>query len=694
MRFFLLLAIGLATAGVAAANDGDLDRLEQQAIAAAVDAAEKSVVQIRTIGGLDQLNGQALAQGPTTGLIVSADGLVVSSAFNFAQQPTSILVRLPDGTQRPARSVGRDHIRMLVLLRVEGVDDLPAAEPAPAEGIRPGAWAIALGRSYHPEKASVAVGIVSALNRMHGRAIQTDANVSATNYGGPLIDLTGRALGVLVPMAPQSPGAAETNVTAGAEFYDSGIGFAVPLTDILANIDRWLRDGDLHRGLLGIGLQPGNPHATAPIVANVWPRSPAADAGWKRGDRIVSIDGVAVGTQTDLRFQTAPRYAGDRLAVTIRRGSGDQAQTIETSVTLADELPPYRHAFLGILPERATTPAPAPADSADEADATDAVPESDQSDKTEADPAAAKPGGLAIRAVWPGSPADAAGLRPGDQIVRIGDKESPSLEAALAELNAKSPGDGLPLVARRDDELPIEVTLAALPEGVLDGADLARGSNAATDLASLGDPVLQTLKLPEMSQTARYLQPPAGGAAPGLLVWLGDGKPETANAIAAQWQRTCVRDKLILLLPQPADPGGWTNDDLEYLARLLQTAASRWNLDPRRIVVAGEGKGGQLAYALALRGRKLVRGVAVVDSPLPRTLEIPDNSPNERLAVLSVETQNTPLSLLIRKDLEKFDDAGYPVTQIIRRGEESRGATLDGATRTKIGRWIDGLDRL
>jgi hypothetical protein len=59
-----------------------------------------------------------------------------------------------------------------------------------------------------------------------------------------------------------------------------------------------------------------------------------------------------------------------------------------------------------------------------------------------------------------------------------------------------------------------------------------------------------------------------------------------------------------------------------------------------------------------------------------------------------VETQNTPLSLLIRKDLEKFDVAGYPVTQIVRRGEESRSATLDGATRAKIGRWIDGLDRL
>jgi poly(3-hydroxybutyrate) depolymerase len=133
---------------------------------------------------------------------------------------------------------------------------------------------------------------------------------------------------------------------------------------------------------------------------------------------------------------------------------------------------------------------------------------------------------------------------------------------------------------------------------------------------------------------------------------------------------------------------------MEYLGRLLQTAGSRWRIDPRRVVIAGEGKGGQLAYALALRGRKLVRGVAVVDSPLPRTLELPENSPSERLAVLSVETQNTPLSLLVRKDLEKFEAAGYPVTQIVRRGEEQQDAAIDGATRAKIGRWINGLDRL
>jgi len=696
MRFLLLFVMCLAPAGYAAAAGADLDELEQQAIAAAVDAAEKSVVQIRTIGGIDQLEGQTLAQGPTTGLIISEDGLVVSSAFNFAQQPTSILVRLPDGKQRSARIVGRDDNRMLVLLQVETSDDLPAAEAAPVDAVRPGDWSIALGRSYNPEEVSVSVGVVSALNRMHGRAIQTDANVSATNYGGPLIDLEGRVLGILVPMAPQAPGAGEANVTAGSEFYDSGIGFAVPLSHVLSIVDRWVEEVDLERGLLGIGLKPGNPHSTAPIVANVWPRSPAAAAGWKAGDRIVAINGVKIETQTALRFQTTPHYAGDKLAVTIRRGSGDAVKEIETEVTLAEKLPPFLHPFLGVLPVRSATIADELKEDAGDA----AKPADDAEDETKPNDEKVKPdekiAGLAIRAVWPGSPADKAGLRTGDRIIRLGEKKIGDLDAAMAELNANSLGDELQLVANRgDEELELAVELAALPENVLDATDLSAGDGKeAADLSDLGDPKLQTLKLPEMSQTARYLQPPANGSAPGLLIWLDDGKLETAEALAADWQRTCVRDRLVLLMPEPADPSGWTNDDLEYLARLVQTAGSRWRIDPRRVVVAGEGKGGQLAYALALRGRKLIRGVAVVDSPLPRTLAVPENNPNERLAVLSVETQNTPLSLLIRKDLEKFDVAGYPVTQIVRRGEESRGATLDGATRAKIGRWIDGLDRL
>jgi poly(3-hydroxybutyrate) depolymerase len=198
-----------------------------------------------------------------------------------------------------------------------------------------------------------------------------------------------------------------------------------------------------------------------------------------------------------------------------------------------------------------------------------------------------------------------------------------------------------------------------------------------------------------MPQKAFYYQPEAAkSASPALLLWLGDGKEASAKALAESWREACDRDGLVLLVSGPGDDTGWSSDDMEYLGRLLQTAASRFKVDPRRIVVAGEGKAGQLAYSLAFQGRKLVRGAVAVDSPLPRTLELPDNSPNERLAVLSIETQNTPLSLLIRQDRDKLNKAGYPATQLVRRGETGGKPDLDAQTRAKIARWIDGLDRL
>lgn len=676
--------------GGTGARAADLAELEQKALNAAVDAVADCVVQIRTVGGLDRLDQQELAQGPTTGLIVGADGYIVSSAFNFAQEPTSILVRLPGGEQRPAKIIGRDTNRMLVLLKVDAGEPLPTPEAAPIGEVRPGDWAVAVGRTYSAERVSVSVGVVSALDRMHGRALQTDANVSATNYGGPLVNIHGRVLGVLAPMAPQS-GADETSVIAGAEYYDSGIGFAVPLTHILEVLDRWKDEKDLKRGLLGVSLKPGNPHATPPIITAIWPRSPAAEAGWKPKDRIIAVVGVAVDTQTDLRFQVTPRYAGDKFAVMIRRGKGADARELKTDVTLADDLPSYQHAFLGVLPDRkpgAVAQADNDENPPDAVDGETAKEEVDVPVKVnEAAP------GVAVRAVWPDSPADRAGLRAGDHITQLGEEKVTSIGEAISQLNAKSPGEELSVHAMRgDEELNFDVELSELPTDVLSSSDLPTTADEG-DAEVKDDFKLEELKLPEMSQTARYYQPPGEGAPAGLLVWLGDGKEESAKTLAEAWQRSCRRDRLVLLMPEPGDEGGWSTEDLEYLAKLLQTAARRFGVDPRRVVVAGEDKAGQLAYALAFQGRKLVRGVVAIDSPLPRTLELPDNNPNERLAILSVETQNTPLSLLIRQDRQKLTDAGYPATQIVRGGESSRQAMLDATTRGKIARWIDGLDR-
>ena len=252
LSMFIVLA---STVAVVAADD--LDGLEQRALNEAVNLVADAVVQIQTVGGLEQVEQKIIAGGPTTGVVVSPDGYVVSSAFNFVQQPASILVRLPDGQFAPAEIVGRDRNRMLVLLKVAVDQPLPIIESAPMSEVRPGQWAAAIGRTFDQQRVNVSVGIVSAVGRMHGRAIQTDANVSAANYGGALVDIHGRVVAILVPMAPQMPGVDPTSELAGAEYYDSGIGFGIPLEHVQSILERWIAEGDLHRGLLGIGLRQG-----------------------------------------------------------------------------------------------------------------------------------------------------------------------------------------------------------------------------------------------------------------------------------------------------------------------------------------------------------------------------------------------------------------------------------------------------
>ena len=195
-RLPLLLA-ALALALPAARADDDLDDLKEKAIKAAVARVAPCVVQIETPGGTDMVQsaGGGMIRrgiGPTSGLIVSADGYIISSAFNFANKPATIVVSVPGQKERyVAKVVATDQTRMLTLLKIEAAG-LPVPAPAPKADIKIGQTALAVGRTLPDsidEPPSVSVGIISALGRIWGKAMQTDAKVSPTNYGGPLVDL-------------------------------------------------------------------------------------------------------------------------------------------------------------------------------------------------------------------------------------------------------------------------------------------------------------------------------------------------------------------------------------------------------------------------------------------------------------------------------------------------------------------------
>jgi serine protease Do len=170
----------------------DLDAALESSTKAALNRIAPCVVQVRTVGGAEFVGKRAESvqrgTGPTTGLIVSADGYILSSSFNFANKPAAITVMIP-GRKEPlaAKVIAADETRMLTLLKVDA-SGLPTPIPAPKKDIRIGQWAMAVGRTWSDTQntaPSASIGIISALDRVWGKAVQTDAKVSPVNYGGP-----------------------------------------------------------------------------------------------------------------------------------------------------------------------------------------------------------------------------------------------------------------------------------------------------------------------------------------------------------------------------------------------------------------------------------------------------------------------------------------------------------------------------
>ena len=320
MSHFLICLSLLGVAGV------DLDGLESDAFRAAAARVAPSVVQIELVGGAEHDGKSLLGTGPVTGTVVDADGWIVTSAFHLLSKPQAILVKAPEGKRYAARLMATDHAHQLVLLKIEPDSPLPVPEGCRREGIRVGQWAIAVGRTFSFEKPNLTVGIVSATSRMEGKAIQTDAAVSPNNYGGPLVDIRGQVLGVLVPLSPQS-----NEALAGTEWYDSGIGFAVPWESIVTSIFPRLRKGDsLFPGRLGVRFASQNSNTGEPVVASVKRGSAVEEAGLRPGDRIVEVQGQAVSRIATLASVLGPHYAGEEVQLVIER----DGKRLTRSVTL------------------------------------------------------------------------------------------------------------------------------------------------------------------------------------------------------------------------------------------------------------------------------------------------------------------------------------------------------------------------
>lgn len=332
----VLVALFLV-APIAASAQDSLLKLEEQAFKAAAAEVADSIVQLQPFGGLDRVGETLTGTGPTSGLIVSDDGYIISSAFSFAAKPAAVVAKLPDGRQLDATIVATDYSRMLTLLKIDATD-LPVSEPAPVDEAKVGQWTLAIGKVFDPKTPNTSAGVLSAKDRIWGKALQTDAKTSPFNYGGPLVDIQGRVMGVIVPLSMTSD-----EVMAGAEWYDSGIGFAVPYEQVMASFERLRSGEDLYRGTLGVTTtKPGAMFAT-PIVADIRKDSPAAKAGIEAADVIIKVGDRAVARQAEVLQALGPKYAGDSVDITVRRGSEEKTLTVTLAKPADPSISPERN---------------------------------------------------------------------------------------------------------------------------------------------------------------------------------------------------------------------------------------------------------------------------------------------------------------------------------------------------------------
>lgn len=305
--------------------------LAPKAFRAAAQRVLPSLVTIEGIGGLSSgisaAGIQAPGEGPTSGVIISSDGYIVTSTFNFIRKPPIITVTLASGERKVATLLGRDETRKICLLKVEGVNNLPVPTWADRQQLRVGQWTVALGIGFGGNEPALTAGIVSATSRIGAKAIQTDANLSPANYGGPLIDLEGRVIGICVPLNPTSK-----EEGSGVDWYDSGIGFAVPIAGNDRVIEALKAGKTLQPAFLGVQSEPrGTPAAGAHIV-QVVPKSPADTAGLKSGDQLQAIDGSEILDVTHLQAIIARYNAGDKATISVKRGEEKLEVTAEFGV--------------------------------------------------------------------------------------------------------------------------------------------------------------------------------------------------------------------------------------------------------------------------------------------------------------------------------------------------------------------------
>jgi serine protease Do len=637
LRLFVLIILGfLCTHSVAQES---IEQLEEAAIQRAVRQIGSSLVRFETIGGLDRVDGKVVSQSPSTGVAISQDGWIVSASFHFAHQPASILATLPDGTKAAAEIVGRDLSRKLVLLKIKTDYEFAVPEFVDRGKVAVGQTVIGVGRVLSVDQPNVTTGIVSALHRVWGRAVQTDAKISPANFGGPMLDLTGRVIGILVPLSPD-----DDSEMAGTEWYDSGIGFAVPLDGFLERMDLLKAGSSLRSGLIGISIKGSDPYAEGVEVAFCPGTSPAAVAGVRAGDKVVEANGTKIVRHSDLKHVLGPLYEEEIVQLKVNR----EGKELEFEIKLTGEIEPFVPVGLGVIVRRSV-----------EADA------------------------LLVQHVVEGSAAAEAGFQVGDEIKRIGESDCNSADEIRLAISTTGIGEQiLADVVRGGKMISIEANTEALASSVLDLSPFEKDRDVE---------VLE-IKVPDFVNRCIALVPKPNSEVPGLVVWMpapGKNKKEELEKV---WREACQKQNMIVMVPESKDEKRWNPDEVAFVVAALERLKKRRKFDSSRVAVGGAKTGGSMAGLVGFAKRDIFRGLVLVESALTSRAFGVTTSPVQPMAIMLGRAKPAKDGDAIGASEKRLMEANFPVHVEVNEINVSRG--IGSAWAEAVLKWARGMDRI
>jgi putative serine protease PepD len=336
--------MGLAIGGAFAPGDRPAAKVSPQAPAAAVSASAPAVAPARSATDVSALY-QRVSPGVVSVEVTTAEGGGTGSGITLDRNgyiltndhvvdgAQTVQVRFSEGAPVPARVIGVDQSTDLALVKVDpAAHKLTPLTLGSSKGLKVGQSAIAIGSPFGLQ-GTLTTGVISALGRSIqapnnfsiDNVLQTDAAINPGNSGGPLLDASGKVVGINAQIATESQS-------------NSGVGFAIPI-DTAKQVLPQLKTGqEIKRGYLGIQTADAET-GTGAVVGAVVPGGPADQAGLQAGDRVVSVGGHAVTGSDDVASAVAGLKPGREVKIAVRRGDAQRTVTVKLGTRPAQAAP-------------------------------------------------------------------------------------------------------------------------------------------------------------------------------------------------------------------------------------------------------------------------------------------------------------------------------------------------------------------